>query len=488
MFVPFAGLVALVRPASAQSTPPKITTNGYTLEIVQGPLLAPIHVTGVGGAYVAFAQDTEGAASNAAAPAVRDPYSATWFDYDPSVGISLPGFLSGSSTDFDNHGDFGTIPTINVNHFVDVNFGLTLQFGELGFAVTGDLAQYNLAEANADASKSAPTMQLGRWKALGAYGFFDGQLVLGAGARILTMQIQQSNGPTLFNVAGAAPELGALYMPTGLQWRLGAAARAAVSGGVSGSDNLTKEANGAQAVHVGGNAADAMDFLLPSSVALPWEVEMGVAYQLGPRPLNPGWENPHDQERAMRQRVEDRRAERALLYEAELGALSPDARRVRAPQIELEERRQRALEDEELVVEAKRLYDQRKARYENWPREKILVLASVTLTGPTSNAVSLQGFLDQRVETVGRSVTVTPRFGVEGEPLRDLLTLRVGSYVEPSRYEEGTPRQHFTFGGDVRLFPLDLWGLLPPATLKLAFMVDLAPRYENYGIGIGNWH
>jgi hypothetical protein len=40
----------------------------------------------------------------------------------------------------------------------------------------------------------------------------------------------------------------------------------------------------------------------------------------------------------------------------------------------------------------------------------------------------------------------------------------------------------------VRLFPLDLWGLLPKATLKLAFMVDLAPRYENYGIGIGNWH
>ena len=110
------------------------------------------------------------------------------------------------------------------------------------------------------------------------------------------------------------------------------------------------------------------------------------------------------------------------------------------------------------------------------------------MTGASTNAVSLQGFLDQRVETVGKAITVTPRLGMEGEPLRDRLTLRVGTYVEPSRYEEGTPRQHFTFGGDVRLFPIDFWGLLPRANWKLGFVIDLAPRYENYGIGIGNWH
>ena len=78
--------------------------------------------------------------------------------------------------------------------------------------------------------------------------------------------------------------------------------------------------------------------------------------------------------------------------------------------------------------------------------------------------MSLQGFLDQRVETVGKAITVTPRLGIEGEPLRDRLTLRVGTYVEPSRYEEGTPRQHFTFGGDVRLFPIDFWGLFRART------------------------
>jgi hypothetical protein len=361
----------------------------------------------------------------------------------------------------------------NVNHFVDVNFGATLQFGGVGAAATGDLQQFDLS-----LSAKGVTMQVGRWKALAAYGLLDGQLVVGAGARILTMQILQNGGPTLLTVSGAGPEVGALLMPTGSQWRIGAAARAPVGGAVAGSDKLTSQ-NG---------VLKAATFVLPSTVESPWEVDVGLAYQLGPRPLNPGWENPHEQESWLEQRIADQRAERALLQEAQLSSMTPAERLARQPALEAEEARQRAVEDAQLEGENKRLYDQRKARYANWPREKILLLASVLVTGASSNAVSLQGFLDQRVETVGKSVTVTPRLGMEGEPLRDRLTLRVGTYVEPSRYEAGTPRQHFTFGGDVRLFPIDFWGLLPRANWKLGFVIDLAPRYENYGLAIGNWH
>ncbi len=375
-------------------------------------------------------------------------------------------------------------PSINVNDFVDLNFGATLQFGAVGVAATGDLEQFSLAGSqegglfNIHRPTNGLTMQVGRWKALAAYGFFDGQLAVGTGVRILTMQLFQNNGPTLLTVTGAAPEVGVLLMPTGAQWRIGAAARAPVGGGVSGSDNLTRM----------NNVLRAGDFILPSTVESPWEVDMGVTYQLGPRPLNPGWQNPHDQESLARQRIEDQRAERALLRDAELSSLSPADRLVRLPEMDAEEAQQRAIEDTQLVAEIRRLYNERKARYDNWPREKILLLASVLLTGASSNAVSLQGFFDQQVETVGKAVTVTPRFGIEGEPLRDLLTMRVGTYVEPSRYEEGSPRQHFTFGGDVRLFPIDFWGLLPRANLKIGFVIDLAPRYQNYGIGIGNWH
>jgi hypothetical protein len=353
-----------------------------------------------------------------------------------------------------------------------------LQFGELGVSATGDLEQFTLTAATP--GSPALTMQIGRWKALAAYGFFDGQLVLGGGARILTMEIEQDKGPTLLTMTGAAPEVGALYMPTGFQWRFGAAARAAVSGDPFGSQNTTTDATT--------GLREVRRFVLPSSVTLPWEVDMGVAYQLGPRPLNPGWENPHGQERYMKQRIADARAERALFRESELALLPPSDRPKRAAELDVEEGDRRAAEDEELAAASTKLYEERKARYDNWPRERILLLASVLLSGPSSNAISLEGFLNQAIETVGTKLTATPRLGLEGEPLRDQMVLRVGTYVEPSRYEAATPRQHFTFGGDVRLFPIDLWGVIPRSNLKLSFFIDLAPRYQNYGIGIGNWH
>jgi hypothetical protein len=271
-------------------------------------------------------------------------------------------------------------------------------------------------------------------------------------------------------------------MPTLRPWRIGATARAAVTGGsglFSTDHAMVDPVTGVRT---------ASDFVLPRRVVMPWEIEVGFAYQVGPRPLNPGWENPHDQEAPLRRIIERDRAERQRRYEEQLARLSPAGRAERRGEQASEEKSLRAIEDDHLDEEGERLRRVRKARYANWPREKILLLASLTLTGPSSNAISVEGFLDQRVETVGRVVTLTPRLGLEGEPLQNRMLLRVGTYLEPSRYEGATPRQHFTFGGDVRLFPLDFWGLLPEADWKLGLFVDLAPRYTNWGLGIGNWH
>jgi hypothetical protein len=468
-----------VGPASAQ-TPPPITSNHYAIELFQGPLLAPIHVTGVGGAYVALAEDTEGAAVNSASPAVRDPYSTTWFAYDVSAGISFPGAFS--NTDFDNHGDFANLPShASAGNFLDVNVGATLQFGGLGVAGTSDLQEFSLSTAAP--GTPAVSLEIGRWKLLGAYGMFDGQLAVGGGARIVTMQVKQDGGGTLLTMTGFAPEVGALLMPTGQQWRIGATARAPVSGNIFGSENVTTDANGQRTA--GG-------FILPDRVVMPWEIEAGVAYQLGPRPINPGWKNPHSQEAWLRRRIASNRAARALARDQELAPLPGPQRDARRRELEAQEASIRGIEDAHLDAEIDRLRQVRAARYANWPREKIVLLASVLITGPSTNssqeAISLEGFLDQRSETVGRVASLIPRFGVEGEPLRDRMLLRVGTYVEPSRYDDGTPRQHFTFGTDVRLFPLDFWGLLPEANWKLGVFVDLAPRYANGGIGIGEWH
>jgi hypothetical protein len=436
-------------------------------------------VTALGGAYTALAEGTEGSAANSAASAVRTAYSTTWVDYDISLGVSFPGAFS--NTDFDNHGDNASLPQQHASpgDYTDLNVGGTLQLGGLGVAAVGDLEQYSLSTQG----QPTLTLQLGRWKGLASYGFCGGQLAVGGGVRVVTMQIEQNGAGTVLNMAGISPEAGALLMPDGLPWRLGITGRAPVSGGVGvgflGQQFFPGSPSSRQP---SGN------LLLPSHVVMPWEVEVGFALQLGPRPLNPRWENPHTQEGHLRGEIEGDRAVRHRRFEEELARLPPAERPAREAEQASEEKALRAIEDGHLDEESAHLRQARKARYANWPRERILLLASVLFTGQSADAVSVEGFLDQRVETVGRQLTVSPRLGLEAEPLQKEVVLRTGSYVEPSRYEGSAARQHFTFGGDIRLVPLTFWGLFPDDPWKLGLMVDLAPRYTNYGFGFGFWH
>jgi hypothetical protein len=454
-------------------------------------------VTGVAGAYIAYAEDIEGAAVNSAAPAVRDPYSTSWFDYDLAIGISFPGAFT--NTDFDNHGA-GSALGNTANDFTNLTLGGQFQFGALGVSATGDLLQYQVSPGSTSSEQqqqqggvfspfssgaSPLTVQIGRWKALGAYALLDGQVILGGGARIITMQMLQSGTGTVLTMTGLGPEIGALIMPTGHRWRLGATARAPVSGGALGSENVTTTPAGVREVRATGSTAP---LVLPNSLTQPWELEAGVAFQLGPRPINPGWDNPHDQEAELRGEIQRDRDTRALRDATDL-AIAPAAEReaLRRQQMSAE-KAVRAIEDDHMDDVSAQLRAVRKARYANWPREKILLLASVLMTGPSRNAVSVEGFLDQVAATVGQTVSYTPRLGLEGEPLENRMLLRTGTYLEPSRYVDGTARQHFTFGADIHLFPLTFWGLLPDADWKLGLLVDLAARYQNVGFGIGNWH
>ncbi len=149
-------------------------------------------------------------------------------------------------------------------------------------------------------------------------------------------------------------------MPTGRQWRIGATVRAPVSGGIFGQD-VTTDAKGLRR---------AGDFILPERVVLPWEVEAGVAYQLGPRPLNPGWENPHEEEGWLRRRIAADRARRAAEDEAALAIARPEARRALAAELDAEEASLRGIEDQRLDAEVELLKKARRARYANWPRER----------------------------------------------------------------------------------------------------------------------
>ena len=65
---------------------------------------------------------------------------------------------------------------------------------------------------------------------------------------------------------------------------------------------------------------------------------------------------------------------------------------------------------------------------------------------------------------------------------------RAGLYFEPSRFSDAAHRQHFTFGGDVRLFSWNLFGILAETTWRISAFLDVAPRYQNFGFSIGPWH
>jgi hypothetical protein len=471
-------------PAYASAAPPKIQDNNYSVEFFQGPVIAPVRITGLAGAYSGYAEGVEGTATNAAAPAVREPFSLRALDWDLTASFSFPG--SYANTDFDNRGPASsTTPQSSFSNFLYLNVGAQIQYDLFGASITGDLQQFNLSTPT---TQSSLTLQIGRFHALGAYGVFNDQLVVGVGVRVLALNINGNNnvlgntgvfGGSILTMTGLAPEVGALLKPDGAFWRLGATVRAPVTAGSVGSAQTTTDA--ANVTRVG-------EFIIPQSIVQPWELELGVSLQAGPRPLNPTWLNPEQEEAPIRLEITRARTERARKYSEILRHTPPQFAEAQKASLAKEEAAIQSIEDQHMNVEAKRLLAQRRARYANWPREKLLFVASTLITGPDSNTIAVENFLEQTNEPFGRRVTVTPRFGVESEPVIDWVRVRAGTYIEPSRFESGNARDHFTAGADFKLFPFDFFGVLDGTTLRASFAVDAAPRYFNWGLGLGLWH
>src|SRR5262245_60547225 len=93
------GLGALSGEARAQPLP----NSRYSLDLFQGPLLAPIRVNGIAGAYAGYAEGIAGMVANSAAPALREPFSVSYLELDIDFSISIPLSLT-ENDDFDNSG------------------------------------------------------------------------------------------------------------------------------------------------------------------------------------------------------------------------------------------------------------------------------------------------------------------------------------------------------------------------------------------------
>jgi hypothetical protein len=113
-------------------------------------------------------------------------------------------------------------------------------------------------------------------------------------------------------------------------------------------------------------------------------------------------------------------------------------------------------------------------------RRYLLFSADLVLTGPAHDAIGTQAFLQGEVQQSGRYLSASPRVGVESEVWEDLITVRGGTYYEPSRFEGRYGRIHLTGGADYH-FRLG-WDW------KLSAVLDIADRYSNFGLGLGFWH
>jgi hypothetical protein len=464
----------------------RIATSSYSIDLYQGSVSAGNRVMGLGGAYVAIAEDVDGDLQNPAAPAVRPFYSIDHFDYWLGLGLTFPAglsridfFNSGSETGFRGASDEPIFFTPALN----------LQWGSLGFGFTVEFSNYGF---ESDLRAATPTSDgdsleavLETYHAQFAHSFFDGQLIAGIGIRYLTMTLDTgvANGDTqtLFDTSGSGIEMGFVVRPNLQPFRIGAAFRTAIDTQPGFSRNLLPDTLGDIVVN-----NDGAMLYLPERVSLPWDVNVGAAIQFGKRPLNP------------LSRTVDQIAERETLT-------------FRLRQIDRDEERQRRLAEartpsERSTVEreiareerldadrlARAYRDARQALTESFAqigRTYLLLSASLVVSGRVRDAVGVESFLDQVVNRSGASVVFSPRLGAEAEVWENRLKTRGGVYVEPTRFVTSNPRAHGTIGMDLRLLRWNVFGLWPDDFMwQIGGSLDVSRRYLTWGVSIGGWY
>jgi hypothetical protein len=448
---------AAAGPLGGNGTP--ITTSAYTLDGFQGPILGSGRTTALAGSTGAIPEGALGNTVSSASPAARDPWSTDWFDWDVDATLSLPSTLKRS--DFDNNGRAG----LAYESFLYASFGGLLQFGRWGVSASAEVSTFQLGGG---AGQPRLDATLSRGRVALARQFLDGALIVGVGVRSLELTFDSvtpaGQETEILSLSGSALQGGVLVAPRGLPFRVALEGRSSVNKSqIQGS--VSPDAAGDLVV----TDPTGRPLFVPQSARLPWEIELATAIQFGRRPLNIAYHDPSDGDRALAQRLINQHA--------------ASIRKWHGRDLTLEERKQ-------LVDHARAIRHARdRRRIQALPRQKVLLTASLLVSGPVANAVGAESFLLQTVERSGRRVSITPRAGVELEPLPGRLQVRGGTYLEPSRFDHRQPRLHGTFGWDLRVLQSSVFGLWAENThWRIGSFVDLAPRYASVSATIGVWH
>jgi hypothetical protein len=472
---------ALALPANGEP----INTNDYSIDLYQGAVLAGTRVTGLAGSFVAIAETDAGNPINPASPGVRTPWSLGHFDYDWSLTATFPSSLRNS--DYFNSGRITQLPTSQPSDFGDfvfLNFSVNLQFGPWGFGLSSDLQRYALIrdqDPSLGIQRDRLQAQILVTRLQTAYGFDKGQFVVGVGARTPALSvINEADDRELFSTVGTGAELGFLWRPNNEHFRVGAALHSSVQTVASG-DRILYEADPLNQLY------------LPESLWLPWDVNFGLAVQLGPRPFNPPFVDPSAQIERVRRFVAWRERERQRRRVRELGA----ARRkgvdmgAAARAIDADLATEAALDQLHLETARRRVDRELARRYEELERLHVLLSASILVTGPVENAVGIESFLERTVQRSGETIVFSPRLALETEPIPRWLKLRAGTYVEPTRFADNDKgaRVHGTIGLDQKLFHWEVFDLYPDGThWRASASLDAARSYFGWSVAIGVWH
>ena len=175
--------------------------------------------------------------------------------------------------------------------------------------------------------------------------------------------------------------------------------------------------------HIAGTPGSAEAIYLPDNVALPWNVNVGAAVQLGPRPFNPRWLDPDEvvaqTKRYLRWRARERKRRRAFLLEK----ARKDGRNVAAAAkaIDAEYATEATLDNQHLDrVQARvrqELLDRERAMADFY----VLISTQLLVTGPAKDAVGVESFLERVVNRSGEHTTYSPRLAVETELIPGLV-------------------------------------------------------------------
>jgi hypothetical protein len=123
-----------------------------------------------------------------------------------------------------------------------------------------------------------------------------------------------------------------------------------------------------------------------------------------------------------------------------------------------------------------------------WFRDEkaVTVASDVVVTDSIDNAFGLEAFGTHMLQRSGRHPSVSVRVGTEYEWLPGRLRVRGGSYWEPSRYVGVPGRLHITFGLELRVFEVTVFG--KPHRGRITLTSDAANHFSNSGVSVGFWH